>query len=115
MEVGVLGSAVVGRKPWGYAGACVHGGYAGGCHGSRGLGKPVVGRRPWGYARGVCMEVMRGDAMEVGVLRSLSWEGGRGDMQGVCRVHAREGISEEVYQRRWGGRKEGRAGTSFEI
>ena len=54
--------------------------------------------------------------MEVGVLRRLSWEGGRGDMQGVC---AGGGVSEEVYQRRRGegGGEEGRkeAGTSFEI
>ena len=62
--------------------------------------------------------------MEVGALRRLSWEGGRGDMQGVCaegcvqegvyQRRFRGGIS-EVYQRRWGGRKEKEAGTSFEI
>ena len=43
-----------------------------------------------------------GGAMEVGVLRGLSWEGGRGDMQGcVCRGVCAEGcVQEGVYQRR---------------
>ena len=95
--------AVVGRGPWGYG----RRGY-----GSRSPQKAVVGRRPWGYA---------GEAMEVGAPRRPSWEGGRGDMQGVC---AEGCMQEGVYQRRCirgggeeEGRKEGRrrAGTSFEI
>ena len=46
--------------------------YAGGGYGSRGPEKPVMGMRPWGY--------MKGEAMEVGVPRSLSWEGGHVDI-----------------------------------
>ena len=40
--------------------------YGGGGYGGRGPEKPVVGMRPWGY--------MQAEAVEVGVLRSLSWE-----------------------------------------
>ena len=50
---------------------------------------------------------MAGEAMEVEALRRLSWEGGRGDMQGVC---AEGCVQEGVYQRRCirgGGGEEG--------
>ena len=57
--------------------------------------------------------------MEVGVVRRLSWEGGRGDMQGVCaegvcrRACIRGGVSEKVGRKE--KEKEKEAGTSFEI
>merc|ERR1712167_510297 len=52
----------------------------------RGPQKLVVGRRPWGYAGEGPSEAGRGKAAvgicRGGALRSWSWEGGRGDMQG---------------------------------
>ena len=58
------------------------------------------------------MGILQAGLYKYGVLRGLSWEWGRRDMQGYLCKGCMQG---EVYQRRLRGRKEGGSEWDFEI